>query len=266
MVEYVALQCAGCDAFQVQQEKRAKKWRCTICGANQTLQRVHARGPAASLRPIVQDLNMRRGETANRSPEATPEVSFLTTDKEEMPAGGWGAYMSDKSEEEEEPILSTPKKMPAAKPKRRERASYASGPSRKRGFDASDLDNAAAQSGHTQWKRMRTTPRTPQHSPRCRYDDTTELQPQEAYGTETTTGSLFPKWKVGGVGAEGGGGGGGGGANPPNVQEVFNMDPSSRLAGLQSSMGVMGLEGVEEGVGGGGGGGGGGASCWDAFI
>ena len=103
MVEYVAVACAACGMCQVQQDKKASKWKCVVCGARQTLQKVLARGASRELRSVVQELNMTRGQAAAESPpppqgegfgcgEATG-VRGLDVPKEAAPEGGWGEFL-----------------------------------------------------------------------------------------------------------------------------------------------------------------------------
>ena len=45
---FLALQCFACNAFQVQQEKKGKKWRCKLCGEGQSFRKIFFRGTSES--------------------------------------------------------------------------------------------------------------------------------------------------------------------------------------------------------------------------
>ncbi|KAL4419514.1 hypothetical protein ABPG77_002300 [Micractinium sp. CCAP 211/92] len=55
--------CHSCSKFQVDQEKKAKKWQCKVCGEKQSLQRIFARSHSAKdCRQVVQQYNSARGQ------------------------------------------------------------------------------------------------------------------------------------------------------------------------------------------------------------
>jgi hypothetical protein len=62
--DFVALRCAECSIFQVQQHKPAsKKWQCRVCNARQSVVRVYARDAKASnVRGAVHELSRLQGE------------------------------------------------------------------------------------------------------------------------------------------------------------------------------------------------------------
>ncbi|KAF8071267.1 mrnip [Scenedesmus sp. PABB004] len=61
MPQFVALQCASCAAFQVQQDKQSKKFACSVCGAKQSFRRSFAvADQAKDARLVVQQLNALR--------------------------------------------------------------------------------------------------------------------------------------------------------------------------------------------------------------
>eukprot|EP01138_Halocafeteria_seosinensis_P009294 gb/GECG01009498.1/.p1 GENE.gb/GECG01009498.1/~~gb/GECG01009498.1/.p1 ORF type:complete len:240 (+),score=38.77 gb/GECG01009498.1/:1-720(+) len=75
MPAYVALQCGACNTFQAVQEPkqnkrnapkkgiRAPQWTCKLCNKKQSITRVYASADMGKeIRPIVQNLNARRGE------------------------------------------------------------------------------------------------------------------------------------------------------------------------------------------------------------
>ncbi|XP_062380625.1 MRN complex-interacting protein [Sardina pilchardus] len=60
--EFHVLRCCGCETFQVQQVKKAKKWNCKMCGEKQSVIKEYGRGTGADCRRHVQKLNSLRGE------------------------------------------------------------------------------------------------------------------------------------------------------------------------------------------------------------
>lgn len=62
-IEYIAVQCFQCHAFQVAQQTKTNKWNCKICNSKQTIKKIYAISfQAKDIRPIVQDLNLKRNE------------------------------------------------------------------------------------------------------------------------------------------------------------------------------------------------------------
>lgn len=62
MPEFIAVNCFNCHMFQVQQVRKDRKWNCKTCGSKQSIIKVYAsHSNAALVRPIVQNLNMKRG-------------------------------------------------------------------------------------------------------------------------------------------------------------------------------------------------------------
>ncbi|EDV19010.1 uncharacterized protein TRIADDRAFT_62539 [Trichoplax adhaerens] len=59
---FLVLRCFSCHTFQVQQEVKAKKWSCKVCGWKQSFVKIYGNGSAADCRNHVQKLNMMRGE------------------------------------------------------------------------------------------------------------------------------------------------------------------------------------------------------------
>ncbi|KAJ2805514.1 hypothetical protein H4R21_001230 [Coemansia helicoidea] len=65
MPTYQVVRCASdsCKKFQSQQEKKANKWTCVVCGLKQSLQRVYFQSTAPKeCRTAVMELNMGRGQ------------------------------------------------------------------------------------------------------------------------------------------------------------------------------------------------------------
>lgn len=93
-----ALQCYACQAFQVQQVTKAKRWACKLCGEKQSVLRVFAQGSGRECRLAVQALNQRRGEietkhgtAALRAIEARSEEPSWALDLGETDAGVSGS-------------------------------------------------------------------------------------------------------------------------------------------------------------------------------
>ncbi|PRW57031.1 UPF0544 C5orf45-like protein [Chlorella sorokiniana] len=85
---WLVVQCYQCRAFQVDQEKQAKKWACKLCGEKQSLQRVFARSHSAKdCRLVVQQYNTARGAVEEEEAERALQMACL---QEEEGAGGWG--------------------------------------------------------------------------------------------------------------------------------------------------------------------------------
>ncbi|KAJ3061209.1 hypothetical protein HDU98_002865 [Podochytrium sp. JEL0797] len=62
-----------CSMYQVKQETKSTKWKCKLCGAAQSLLKVvFASGSAAECRPVVQQLNLARGEAREAAAAALP--------------------------------------------------------------------------------------------------------------------------------------------------------------------------------------------------
>lgn len=55
-----AVCCAECATFQVQLRGQKTKWKCVICGTQQSYTRIYVTGPAKEVRPVVQSLNASR--------------------------------------------------------------------------------------------------------------------------------------------------------------------------------------------------------------
>ncbi|KAJ3327115.1 hypothetical protein HDU76_012355 [Blyttiomyces sp. JEL0837] len=86
MPVFQVLRCyaESCQAFQVQQQKKAKKWSCLMCGAKQSLLRVYHESTAASeCRQVVQQMNATRGEREELK-NAIIADSYYNNDNEEQ--------------------------------------------------------------------------------------------------------------------------------------------------------------------------------------
>ncbi|CAL8070280.1 unnamed protein product [Calicophoron daubneyi] len=87
-VSYLALCCAKCMMFQVQQSVKSGKWTCKVCNTKQSILKVFADGSARECREIVQKLN--KCAISNLTPSAsmiddqctTPTV--ISTDPDEI--------------------------------------------------------------------------------------------------------------------------------------------------------------------------------------
>jgi hypothetical protein len=81
---FVALRCAACSTFQVQQHKVSGKFACRSCGEKQSVLRVYARdAKAANVRAIVHQLSMLQGEGERAM------VNELARALDEDDAAGW---------------------------------------------------------------------------------------------------------------------------------------------------------------------------------
>jgi hypothetical protein len=64
MPSFVLLQCYQCRIFSPNQETKNSKWACRMCGAKQSILKVHAKTDSAKdLRGIAQQLNAQQGAT-----------------------------------------------------------------------------------------------------------------------------------------------------------------------------------------------------------
>ena len=80
------LRCSECEAFQVQLEKMAKTFSCSLCGAKQSLQRIYAKSlKAKDCRELVMQYNAARG-VVKAEADATAEQGA---------AEGWAAQDSE---------------------------------------------------------------------------------------------------------------------------------------------------------------------------
>ncbi|KAI9002260.1 hypothetical protein BC832DRAFT_110581 [Gaertneriomyces semiglobifer] len=127
MPSFQVLQCYSdaCRLYQVQQEKKSKKWTCTVCGSKQSLQRVFFASSAASdCRKAVQQLNARKIEvteqiqqqimadrlnsSANeRSPEKVAEERHALPISN-VPKPDWSLYVEDEPHADDGDTLPSP--------------------------------------------------------------------------------------------------------------------------------------------------------------
>lgn len=85
MPEFVALRCAGCSTFQVQQYKASGKWQCRLCGEKQSVTRVFARdAKAANVRSVVHELSLVQGEAEHA---ALDEIDHAAQEDDENDLG-----------------------------------------------------------------------------------------------------------------------------------------------------------------------------------
>ena len=74
MVEFYTLRCAACATFCVQQATANHKWSCKLCGARQSVVRVHLRsGSAAACRAHAQALSLAAGLRGAAEPQFDEE-------------------------------------------------------------------------------------------------------------------------------------------------------------------------------------------------
>eukprot|EP01028_Stygiella_incarcerata_P011254 TRINITY_DN626_c2_g1_i2.p1 TRINITY_DN626_c2_g1~~TRINITY_DN626_c2_g1_i2.p1 ORF type:complete len:252 (-),score=85.29 TRINITY_DN626_c2_g1_i2:843-1598(-) len=94
--EYLALQCVGCGAFQVQQNKKSKKYVCVLCRMKQSIGKVFFRGSIAKeVRPVVQQLNMQRGKRIDEEKRKIGKKDHEEETGQEEPLGG-DSFSSEK--------------------------------------------------------------------------------------------------------------------------------------------------------------------------
>ncbi|XP_076878623.1 MRN complex-interacting protein isoform X2 [Brachyhypopomus gauderio] len=86
--EFHVLRCFSCQAFQVQQVKKSKKWSCKMCGEKQSLIKEYGRGTGADCRRHVQKLNLLRGELLEVENERA--WTHWETEKDCEAEGGFG--------------------------------------------------------------------------------------------------------------------------------------------------------------------------------
>ena len=108
--EFHVIRCFSCSCFQVQLSKKSTKFKCTMCGTNQTLQKVYAiSSDAKDCRKVCMELNEARGEAAEAAATATHEDHLSYPDQQPL-ASTWGnasrsqwhEYVEDDEEEAEE--------------------------------------------------------------------------------------------------------------------------------------------------------------------
>ncbi|KAJ9073295.1 hypothetical protein DSO57_1018010 [Entomophthora muscae] len=67
------IKCYSCSTFQVHPAKKAKDWKCKLCGEKQSLKRIYFESSAAKdCRLQVQQLNLKRNRTP--SPQPASEI------------------------------------------------------------------------------------------------------------------------------------------------------------------------------------------------
>ena len=60
---YIAVRCFQCEMFQVIQKPKSKKFKCPVCNAKQSVQKIYAiSNKAKDCRGIVQKYNLQVGE------------------------------------------------------------------------------------------------------------------------------------------------------------------------------------------------------------
>lgn len=113
MPEYLALRCAECGRYQVQQRRKDGRFRCPVCGTRQSVQAVAGVAHQAKLlRELVQRLNTAEGERREARAEAVtaprPEAGAISWREgvQKRPAPDWSAYLAPtEPEEEDEPVV-----------------------------------------------------------------------------------------------------------------------------------------------------------------
>eukprot|EP00435_Cladocopium_sp_Y103_P042375 s1207_g11.t1 len=104
MPEHIVVRCFSCKTHQAVAQNKKGKFACRLCGANQSVQHIIARGtPGKELRLIVQDLNYTKGKEAEAAEalrfqmEAAVEPLPLPAPEEPRPPvegpGKWAQYV-----------------------------------------------------------------------------------------------------------------------------------------------------------------------------
>eukprot|EP00834_Sanchytrium_tribonematis_P008431 NODE_988_length_2781_cov_0.348248.p3 type:complete len:126 gc:universal NODE_988_length_2781_cov_0.348248:173-550(+) len=74
-MQFRILQCQSCSIYQVDIVKKAKKWKCKVCGISQSVSRVfYLDNDAKTCRKKVQQMNMSH---TNGSPKVSKQSSSL---------------------------------------------------------------------------------------------------------------------------------------------------------------------------------------------
>lgn len=82
MPDFVALRCAGCATFQVQQAKPSGRWQCRVCNEKQSVTRIYARDQkAANVRAVVHELSRLQGEGECEALSELPELGAEWTER-----------------------------------------------------------------------------------------------------------------------------------------------------------------------------------------
>ena len=178
MPDVLVTQCAGCHTFQGQLEKKSNKWKCSICNAKQTLQRVHARGTGPEMRKVVQNLNRLRLEgdatVLNSLHEKHISGGDLNGDYNtqnncnfDIPKIEWNAYISSDDDQADDCNI-------------------------KRHFEEEEVERLATCSTSTKWKRLKSiNHQTPCHSP----NSSPCVDPVVEYVEQPQLKKPLPKWK-----------------------------------------------------------------------
>ena len=108
MPEFQVLKCFSCSTFQVQQAKKAGKFKCTMCGTNQTLQKIYAvSSDARDCRQVCMRLNEVRGEEGETTVAAetcmadhedhgfTRQAATESSRSRQAPSTDWQRYLDD---------------------------------------------------------------------------------------------------------------------------------------------------------------------------
>ncbi|KAJ2659261.1 hypothetical protein IWW48_003598 [Coemansia sp. RSA 1200] len=93
MPNYKVLRCASeqCTKFQTQQQKKASKWRCVVCGMSQSIRQVYFESTVPKeCRRVVMELNMRKGK---EQMERAEEHSRRRQDERTMEREGGGTSL-----------------------------------------------------------------------------------------------------------------------------------------------------------------------------
>jgi hypothetical protein len=103
MPEFIVVKCCDCDTWQVTQKCKPKgklqvvKWTCKLCNKAQSVTNIASSSmQAAELRPIVQELNLRRKDVA-----PLPQVEEVRVPVRMSYSSEWDALVSSSSSSED---------------------------------------------------------------------------------------------------------------------------------------------------------------------
>lgn len=109
MPDFQVIKCFSCSTFQVQQAKKAGKFKCTMCGTSQTLQKIYAvSSDARDCRQVCMGLNEARGrKDETTADDMADHQSGHFHEQTRASNGGqastnWQQYLEDEEEMEEE--------------------------------------------------------------------------------------------------------------------------------------------------------------------
>jgi hypothetical protein len=99
--EHICIQCFSCKTFQAIIVSKKNKFKCKICGENQTVRKIYAiSDQAKDIRLVVQDLNLNRPDEEPEQEIKKETVKLISTPPE--PAEKWKEFLDEEDENEDE--------------------------------------------------------------------------------------------------------------------------------------------------------------------